>query len=140
MYTPRKLAWDNALTTGELELDAQHRYLIDIFNDLGKAIEEGHSETEMERILGIMRFYVGWHFGREEDCMVKFNCPAAGKNKNAHEVFIEKFNKFHAEYERSRGSPELALRIHEELSNWIVNHILAVDGQLYPCIHHKPKP
>lgn len=140
MYTPRKLNWEDALTTGDMELDAQHRYFIDIFNDLGKAIEERRHEDEIERILGIMQFYANWHFGREDDCMGKYQCPVAGKNTKAHAVFIERLKTYTAEFESSGGSKELALKIHEELSDWIVNHILAIDGQLYPCIHHKPKP
>jgi hemerythrin-like metal-binding protein len=81
-----------------------------------------------------------WHFAKEEGCMESYHCPAAKINKIAHEVFIEKTNKYQKEHEVSGGSTELALHIHTELSDWIINHILAVDGQLYPCIHNKPKP
>lgn len=141
MYTPRILEWDDALTTGDLEIDAQHRYLIDVFNDLGKAIEKDQlDKDEVERVLGEMKFYSGWHFGREEDCFAKYNCPAAEKNIKAHTVFIEKLNTYRNEFEPTNNPKEMALKLHEELSDWIVNHILAVDGQLYPCIHNKPKP
>ena len=140
MYTPKHLEWDNALSTGEASLDGQHRYLVDTLNKLGDAINEGHGNEELARILGVLRFYSGWHFGREEDCMETYHCPAAEKNKKAHAIFIEKFDKFHKEFTNSGGSNEMALKIHEEISDWIVNHILIVDGELYPCIHHKPKP
>lgn len=135
MYTPRQLVWDNALTTGDMELDAQHRFLIDTFNDLGDAIRNNSGEGSVTKILGVLKFYSGWHFGREEDCMAHYKCPAAEINKRAHATFVDKFNKFQKEYETSGGSVELALKIHEDLSDWIVKHILAVDGQLYPCIH-----
>jgi len=141
MYTPRMLEWDDALTTGDMEIDAQHRYLIDVFNDLGRTIEENqHSKEDIERVLGVMSFYAGWHFGREEDCFAKYNCPAADKNVKAHAVFIEKLSTYRSEIEQTNDFKELALKLHEELSDWIVNHILAVDGQLYPCIHNRPKP
>ena len=141
MYTPRKLEWDDALTTGDMEIDAQHRYLIDVFNDLGKTIEEDqHDKEDIERVLSVMNFYAGWHFGREEDCFAQYNCPAAEKNIKAHAVFIEKLNTYRNEFEQTSDPKEMALKLHEELSDWIVNHILAVDGQLYPCIHNRPKP
>ncbi|MFN8413562.1 MAG: hemerythrin family protein [Anaerolineales bacterium] len=140
MYTPRKLAWDNALTTGDTELDAQHKYFINIFNELGDTITNELGADEIERMLGMMKFYAGWHFGREEDCMEKYHCPVAEKNKSAHVVFIEKINKYRAEFEHTQNYTALALQIHEDLSDWIVKHILAVDGQLYPCIHKRPKP
>ncbi|MBI5825407.1 MAG: hemerythrin family protein [Chloroflexi bacterium] len=140
MYTPKRLEWENALSTGDETLDNQHKYLVDTLNKLGDAINEGYGNKNIARILGILRFYSGWHFGKEEDCMETYRCPAAGKNKKAHAVFIEKFDKFHDEFTSSGGSNELALKIHEEITDWIVNHILIVDGELYPCIHHKPKP
>ncbi|HNN12651.1 MAG TPA: hemerythrin family protein [Anaerolineales bacterium] len=140
MYTPKPLEWNIALSTGDESLDNQHRYLVDLLNKLGEAINEGHGSESLARILGALRFYAGWHFGKEEDCFETYHCPAAGKNKKAHAVFIEKFDTFNNEFNRIGGSNELALMIHEEISDWIINHILIVDGELYPCIHKKPKP
>ena len=140
MHNPRKIAWDEALTTGDLEIDAQHKFLIDTFNDLGDAIQHGSGMGSIQKILGVLRFYASWHFGKEEDCMAHYQCPIAETNKKAHAVFMERSIKYQKEYELSGDSNELALKIHSELSDWIVNHILAVDGKLYPCIHNKPNP
>ena len=140
MYNPRKLAWDDALTTGDVELDTQHKFLIDTFNDLGDAIQHGAGMGSIDKILGMLRYYADWHFGKEEDCMEHYRCPVAGINQTAHAVFIEKSGRYQKEYELSGSSNELALKIHTELSDWIVNHILAIDGMLYSCIHNKPKP
>lgn len=140
MYTPKPLTWDDALSTGDETLDHQHKYLVETLNDLGKAINEGHGIDMITRILGRLRFYAGWHFEQEEECFDKYECPAAGMNKNAHTAFIEKFDRFHGKFREAGGSNEMALTIHEEISDWIVNHILRVDGELYPCIHHRPKP
>lgn len=140
MYRPKYLQWEDALSTGDEALDNQHKYLVDTLNSLGTAINEGHGIDNIARILGILRFYAGWHFNKEEECFETYHCPAAEKNKKAHRVFIDKFDRFHDEYRQSGGSNELAFKMHQELSDWIVNHILVVDGELYPCIHHKPKP
>ena len=140
MYTPKHLEWNETLSTGDETLDNQHKYLVETLNKLGDAINEGHGNENIARILGTLRFYSSWHFGKEEDCMETHHCPAAEKNKKAHAIFIEKFDKFHAEFTNSGGTNGLALKIHEEISDWIVNHILFVDGELYPCIHHRPKP
>ena len=140
MYNPRKLIWDDTLTTGDSEIDAQHKFLIEKFNEMGDAIQHGSGMDSISNILGVLRNYADWHFAKEEGCMESYHCPVAGVNKIAHEVFIEKTNKYQKEYELSGGSTKLALHIHTELSDWIMNHILVVDGQLYPCIHNKPKP
>ena len=139
MYTPKPLKWDDVLSTGDETLDNQHKYLVETLNNLGDAINEGYGMEMIARILGRLRFYAGWHFEREEECFDRYQCPAASMNKNAHAAFIEKFDRYHVRFRESGGSNELALKIHEELSDWIVNHIMRVDGELYPCIHHRPK-
>lgn len=139
MYKPRQLTWDETLTTGDMEIDTQHKFLIDTFNDLGDAIQHGSGMGSISKILGVLRQYADWHFAKEEDCMESFHCPAAKVNKIAHEVFIEKTSRYQMEYELSGSSKNLALHIHADLSDWIVNHIMKVDGQLYTCIHNKPK-
>jgi len=140
MYTPKSLKWDDALNTGDETLDNQHKYLVETLNSLGEAINQGQGTDALARILGRLRFYAGWHFGREEECFETYQCPAAEKNKKAHAVFIEKFDKYYEKFHEAGGSKEMALKIHEEISDWIVNHIMMVDGELYPCIHLRPKP
>lgn len=132
MYTPRELYWRDEMTTGVVELDAQHKYLIDFFNDLGYSINSRHDLDDISKILKVMKYYAEWHFGREEECMMRYRCPAAAKNNKAHAVFMEKVHGFQKEFDQSGGSMKLALRIHEELTNWIVNHIMIVDTQLHP--------
>ncbi len=139
MYTPKPLQWDDALSTGDETLDNQHKYLVETLNNLGEAINLGHGTDALARILGRLRFYAGWHFGREEECFETYHCPAAEKNKKAHAVFIEKFDRYYEKFHEAGGSKEMALKIHEEISDWIVNHIMMVDGELYPCIHLRPK-
>jgi len=140
LYTPKILKWDDALTTGDSSVDEQHKYLVETLNSLGTAILDGHGTEAIARILGRMRFYAGWHFDREEECFEKYQCPAAEMNKNAHAAFVEKFDRYHKRFYEAGGSNDMALKIHQEISDWIVNHIMRVDGELYPCIHRRPKP
>ena len=135
MDSPRKLAWKDEMTTGVVEIDAQHKYLIDFFNDLGHSILERYTPEDISKVLKVMKFYAEWHFGKEEECMAQYHCPAAEKNRKAHETFTEKIRTYQKEYEESGGSSELAVQIHKDLADWIVNHIMAVDTQLYPCVH-----
>lgn len=133
MYTPKRITWRDEMTTGVVDLDAQHKYLIDIFNDLGYSIQrKNYNADDIDKVLKVMKYYAEWHFGKEEECMLRYRCPAAEKNNKAHAVFIEKLHGYQKEFDQSGGSIELATRIHEELTTWIVNHIMVVDTQLYP--------
>jgi hemerythrin len=77
-----------------------------------------------------MKYYTEWHFGREEACMDRRNCPMAGSNKAAHVCFLQTFQDFATEYKNSGGSEDIARRMYAALTDWLVNHIQRVDTSL----------
>ncbi len=130
-----RLSWDDSLLTGDRAVDVQHKYLIDIINELADAIESGQAASALGKILNLIKYYAEWHFGREEQCMERFRCPAAETNIKAHAYFIETFEGFQQEYRASGGSDEIARRMYTTLTDWLVGHIKKIDGQLGGCVH-----
>lgn len=128
-----KLEWSDDLSTGNPATDAQHKYLIDIINELAEAIESGHASNKLNSILNLLQYYTEWHFEREEKCMHKLQCPSADANVNAHKQFIETFLSFKKEYKESGGAEDIAMRMYKTLTDWLVNHIQKIDGQLRHC-------
>ena len=131
-----RIEWDGSLLTGERGIDVQHKYLIDIINELAEAIEQGKSANAVGKILNLCKYYAEWHFGREELCMERHQCPVAAKNKDAHAYFIDTFENFQREYRESGGSEDIALRMYTELTQWLVKHIQGIDTQIAPCLHN----
>jgi hemerythrin len=129
-----QLQWDESLATGEPAIDAQHRYLIGILNELAQAIEEGRGAEAVRHIVAALRGYAEWHFAREERCMARYECPAAAANVEAHGYFMLITLGFQHELRLAGDSPELALRVYHELSTWIGSHLRRIDGQLAPCV------
>jgi hemerythrin len=140
MYKPQMITWNDSLSTGDSSLDNQHRILFDTLNDLGRAIQMGDSAEVIGKILGVLKFYASWHFQREEACFEQYQCPTADVNKKAHQNFVTTFDRLNQEYNKAGGSEALAIRVHEELTEWTYNHIVSVDTKLYPCIHRAQKP
>ena len=130
-----KIVWDGSLNTGVKLVDVQHKYLIDIINELAEAIEESKATSKVGEILNLLQYYAEWHFEREELCMHRYECPAAAANENAHKKFIETFKAFRAEYRESGGSEDIARRMYTELVDWLVRHIQGIDTKLEPCIN-----
>jgi hemerythrin len=137
MYLPKKLYWEDKLQTGDSNLDFQHKYLFETFNKLGDAIYAQHGKDAISSILERLKFYAEWHFGKEEECMDRYSCPVAQTNKTAHATFLDMFNKYYTEYQQTGGSEELAIKLHETLSDWFLNHVSGIDSKLHPCIHRK---
>ncbi len=133
-----KIMWDDSLSSGHRAIDVQHKYLLDIINELAEAIETGKAAMAVKTILNLLKYYTEWHFEREELCMDRYACPAAETNKNAHAHFMESLSTFESEYRESGGSEDIALRMYQELTSWLVNHIQGIDGQMAACVHHHP--
>ncbi len=132
---PNKIAWDEALSTGDDNLDNQHKVLIGIFNDLANIIESGADKDNVSKILLALKYYAGWHFACEEDCMEKYQCPAAGGNKRGHTFFIQRLEHYEQEFYGAGNMTEFALQVHNDLARWIYIHILEIDTHLYHSIH-----
>lgn len=140
MYSPQLLYWEDNLTTGDRELDSQHRYLFEICNDLATAIEKERGRKIIGMVLEVLVFYANSHFKKEEACMERHRCIVAARNQKAHAVFIEQLKSFRAEHRTTDDPEAFAVKIHRFLTDWIVQHIMNVDTHLYTAIHHKPRP
>ena len=131
--TSLKLTWSSALETGDRATDVQHKYLVEIINELAEAIETGKAGQSVRKILNLLRQYTDWHFCREEMCMERRQCPAAAANKEAHKHFMRTFDQFAEEYKLSGGSEDIAMRMYKTLTDWLVLHIQKIDTNLASC-------
>lgn len=130
MSQSMKVQWSDALKTGNRAIDNQHKYLIDIINDLAGAIESGQAAQSLKKIVNLLQYYTEWHFCNEEGCMERLKCPYAARNKDAHAQFIQTFLAFRAELDGGGDSNEIATRMYKTLTAWLVQHIQGIDAQL----------
>ncbi len=124
--------WNNAMATGAMEIDDQHRELINKFNELVEAEAGGADRNTIGGILDFLQYYAEWHFNTEEWIMNQNQCFVAEENKKAHDEYRVKFGKLSDQWKNSTDSDNQVLH-HTivELARWIVNHILTVDIQLH---------
>ncbi len=130
------ISWEPSMTTGIEALDNQHKQLITWLNDLLDAMSMGRGRAEVDGLLDKLGGYAVMHFGHEEDCMTKYNCPVAAKNATAHQEFIATFSNLREEFEKNGTSAHLVLRVESELMRWLTGHIKGTDSQLAPCVRH----
>ncbi|HRE26467.1 MAG TPA: bacteriohemerythrin, partial [Anaerolineales bacterium] len=128
------IAWDEGMASGDPLIDEQHRQLIDQINRLLMAMVEGRGRPEVEASLAFLETYVAKHFGYEESCMAKHNCPVAGKNKEAHTKFVASFRAMRSRIESEGPSTALAIELQHNLADWLVNHIRKIDTHLAGCL------
>lgn len=129
------ITWDDSMSTGVPTIDAQHKVLIQKFNELAEALSDSATARETaEEILDFLQFYAAWHFGREEKCMEEYHCPVAAQNKQAHAEFTRTFNAAYVSWQEGNMTQELAYQTYQEVKVWLMNHILGTDTQLRHCV------
>jgi hemerythrin len=100
-------------------------------------MSQGRGRSELEGLLDQLGTYAGTHFGHEEACMAKYQCPVASQNIAQHKEFIVTFTSFREEFEHDGASAHLVVRIETELMRWLTSHIKRTDTQLAPCVKAK---
>lgn len=138
--TLKKFEWTEDLSVGNKMIDAHHKELILTFNDLSTAIESGHASQQIKKLLHFLKFYAEWHFGHEESCARKHNCSIAAQNEQAHAKFMDIFNDLQTQYRESGDSEVIARKVHAQLADWLVSHILKIDTQIGHCIRNTSVP
>lgn len=127
--------WDERLETGNEELDAQHRTLIDTFNRLSAVVQGGRANRdELEGLLIFLRDFALMHFELEQELMVRSGYPGEREHRLLHadlggqiDTVLDAFHQ---------GRTALNPVIMEYLDAWLQRHIREEDFRLAEFLNH----
>ncbi|MCS6990111.1 MAG: hemerythrin family protein [Chloroherpetonaceae bacterium] len=126
----KRFEWTPALSTGVAFIDAQHKELIRAINDLGDDLQRGQGASAIQQTVSFLKYYAEWHFGQEEDCAAKHQCPIAETNKQAHGQFMKMLDKLSADLRQTSDHESVAKEAHHLLCDWFEGHIMKIDKQI----------
>ena len=124
------MKWSDEYKTGIQRIDDQHRMLFKITADYRAALDEGKGRIVYETLLQSLEHYIRGHFAFEENCMEKYRCPIAHKNKDAHAGFVRVLAEFQQHYEQNGFDRTHARRLVDTLDKWLADHICRIDVRL----------
>lgn len=119
------ITWSDAYSVNSAEMDAQHKKLVGMINDLHDAMKDGNGKESLGRTLDGLIDYAGMHFADEEKLMAKVNFAELPAHKLEHEAFVKKALKLQADFHS--GEVVMSFTVMEFLKDWLLNHILKVD-------------
>lgn len=119
------IEWDDKYKVDIIEIDAQHKKLFAIYNNLVEAMFQGVGIKELGNALNELFDYSVVHFMTEEGYMEKYRYSEIENHKAAHKAFRERFYILHKEF--SEGKPVLTAEVVEYLRDWLKQHVLNVD-------------
>lgn len=113
------IEWDAIFETGHVEIDREHRAIVDIINRLDPLAEVEYSE-QIGDILCELTEYVITHFGREEQMMLRVRYPDYDKHMLSHCQFFANLTRFTYAFETRQAG--LSREIQEYLATWLIRH------------------
>ena len=119
-----KVVWLEKYNTGIVEIDNQHRQIVDYLNQLGEARAIGSVKGVRDVIAGIVDYTMS-HFAFEEALMEQAEYPFAHAHKSVHETFIKRVGRFQERFDAGEAISE---ELHDVLKRWLINHIQRDDA------------
>ena len=120
----KKIVWDQSFETNTPEVDAQHRRLVEIINNLADGIGRS-SIDELQQTLAQLKDYAQYHFRAEETIMEAAGYDELAEHRDEHLAFVDQLQLF--DLDIILASEGLAWDMYQFLSGWLTSHILVVD-------------
>ncbi len=123
------IPWNEKLNVGISVIDAHHRYLFDLINDLYSVVVNKQGAREVARLIKSLDAYAKIHFRAEEQMMNHYGFDGLDRQLHQHHAFEEKIAEF---YEELHANPLVAqFDALSYLRNWLVHHISIEDTKLF---------
>ena len=126
---PKYVTWKDYYSVGEDSLDAQHKQIISMINDLYVAMETGKENAERERLLDQMVKYTMSHFQREEQIMQACGYPDLENHKEEHDKMRRRTLALRTNLKLVTAHDLLSF-----LKEWFIKHIQAEDKCYVPYV------
>jgi hemerythrin len=119
------IAWSDHYSVGIHRIDAQHRTLVELINELHAAVVAGDGNEALAQMLEGVAAHVASHFATEETLMKKFDYPGYGWHKAEHERLMAhvKLAQEKTRANQTAFTPEVMTYLHR----WLLGHIVNVD-------------
>lgn len=109
------IKWDNdTFSVGHKEIDEQHKFLINIINELTENIDQNNINN---KIIDKLFEYMKFHFLTEEKYFLKYNYVDTNKHIKEHNTFVNYIIKIYNEKNVDY------LELLSFLQGWLITHI-----------------
>jgi hemerythrin-like metal-binding protein len=124
--------WDSKYSVNIHEIDAQHQNLFALFNQLYDAMQEGHGNEVIGKVLTGVLDYTAYHFAYEEKLFRQYGYADEAAHRAEHAKLTEqaktRVQKLHA------GQSHVTMATLKFLCDWLNNHILGSDRKFAPFL------
>ncbi|MBI5307325.1 MAG: hemerythrin family protein [Planctomycetes bacterium] len=129
------ITWNDGLSVNVKEIDAHHKKLIGLINQLHDSMLEGKGKEASGKILSALVDYTASHFTYEEKLFKQYGYPEYDAHRKDHEDLIRQVKDFKSQFDK--GTLGLTLKLMTFLKDWLNNHILGTDKKYVVFLNSK---
>jgi hemerythrin-like metal-binding protein len=129
--------WNEQLSVGVEEIDAEHREILFLMRRLKLAMAQDNPSTEIHLILGSLADHALTHFSTEESHFLETGYPKADFHAQEHRRFERKINQFKKAV--AAGNLQIADEMFNHVSNWLTKHIEGDDQEFAAFLADRKK-
>lgn len=130
------MSWNEKMSVGVAAIDAEHKTLVGMLNDLYDGLQAGKAAEALGRVLDSLISYTAAHFTHEEELFARTGYPAAAAHKKEHDDLTKQVLDVQAKY-KAGVSGTLSLEVMTFLKTWLVTHIQGSDRSYGPHLNAK---
>ena len=127
--------WKETYAVNVVEIDNQHKKLIELINNLYDAMIAGKAKEVMSTILSGIVDYTVYHFATEEKYFDQYNYPESEVHKKEHSELVEQVAALQKKHEA--GERVLTIEVMNFLRDWLNDHIIGSDTKFGPYLNSK---
>ena len=131
------MVWSDRISVGVESIDADHKKMVDLINELFDAILAGNGRKKLNGLLDRLVDYTQRHFAHEEEIFARTGYPDAAAHKREHEEMAAWIQTARRRYDNSSAAAP-SLEVMNYLKDWLFDHILDSDQKFAPHMkaHH----
>ena len=124
----KDLLWSQTLSVEVKEVDDDHRRLVDLFNMLNHAVNDGSDARYIGIVMEELVNCTAWHFSHEERLMLKHGFEDFEAHKAEHEELLAAARELQQQRQQQGG--QISNEDIEFLEHWLTAHILTTDMKM----------
>lgn len=126
-----KIEWKAEYSVHVAEIDAQHKKLIEIINQLMSVMYDTPTDEALLTIISQLLAYKKEHFQTEEKYFEQFGYAHQAEHEAQHRGFTESVESLQEQW----GTDPLvfSFKLVDFLESWFVNHMLHADQEYITC-------
>jgi len=128
------IVWDQKYSVDINTVDEQHKKLINIINQLHRAMKHGSSNEAIGSIFNELVSYTEFHFDEEQKMMEKADYPELPSHAQTHKGLVQQVVAYKKKYQ---DGGVISADLMDFLKSWLLDHIMIHDKKYTPYLKKK---